>query len=126
MSHHVIALLESEPAHATLIEYHLHKMGIHVHAFDGGHSFLHTVSSLESDVYMISDQLDDIPITDVLTEIDKIDERKVIVIMTTEHQPAYHSDVHQLIFIHKPFTIQEFRDCLEPIFESGLLLSSAH
>ncbi|KGA97602.1 hypothetical protein AJ85_16340 [Alkalihalobacillus alcalophilus ATCC 27647 = CGMCC 1.3604] len=116
MSPSLVAMVETEPAHATLIDYHLKKMGINVQSFESGQAFLHTYTTAPVDVYMISDQLDDLPIELVLQEIETLNEKKTIIIMTTSHLTPYQSDLHDILYIRKPFSLKEFRDCVEPLF----------
>ncbi|WP_413379407.1 hypothetical protein [Alkalihalobacillus sp. 1P02AB] len=111
----LVAMVETEPAHATLIEYHLKKMGISVQSFETGQSFLHTYAAFPVDVYMISDQLDDLPIELVLQEIEALNKKKTIIIMTTSHLTPYQSSLHDILYIRKPFSLKEFRDCVEPL-----------
>ncbi|GAF64067.1 putative response regulator [Bacillus sp. TS-2] len=115
MSKFSVALVESEPAHAMLITYHIEKMGANVQLFESGKHFIDIYKNLHTDIFMISDQLDDLLIHEALNELESLPEAKRIIIMTTNHLKPYQSDKHQISYIHKPFSLREFRDSVEPL-----------
>ncbi|WP_017726796.1 response regulator transcription factor [Halalkalibacterium ligniniphilum] len=112
----VVTVVEDEPSHATLIEYHLELLGAQVNIYTSGALFMKNSGLDECHPLIISDDLDDFPITALLEHLqdDKAQPRS-IVILSTGRNEELSSPFHHIHYLHKPFSIGDFRDTMSKL-----------
>ncbi len=111
-----IVLIEDEPSHAILMDYHLKQLTTHVSLYTSGHAYLQANEPIATQLIIISDQLQDENILHFMTELEKRNPIPVL-IMTTGREEQIQSKVHNIQYLHKPFSVQEFRQSVVSLLD---------
>lgn len=123
-----VALIEDEPSHVTLMDYHLNELGINVTSFTSGQLFLQGMSLVQQEfsLIIISDQLYDTPILPFVQELEQSKLTTVpVLVMTTGRQEQVLSDKCEVHYLHKPFAIHDFRQAIQGILQEPTLIVSS-
>ncbi|WP_088103701.1 response regulator transcription factor [Halalkalibacter urbisdiaboli] len=109
--HIQVTIVEDEPSHAILMEYHLKKIEAKSILYHTGQSFLDNLNSLNTDLLIISDQLHDISVPSLLEQLETkvMNGNMTVMIMSTGRQAVLESSKYDIIYCYKPFSVQEFR-----------------
>ncbi|WP_100404987.1 DNA-binding transcriptional response regulator [Bacillus solitudinis] len=121
-----ITIVEDEPSHVILMEYHLRKMGIEAHLFQTGQAFIEQIHTIDTDLIILSDELQDVSASRLVNEVELMYrvEKPTLMIMSTGRHPSLHSNTLKIIYCSKPFAIQDFREKVYSYFYGALSTSN--
>ncbi|BAB06743.1 response regulator [Halalkalibacterium halodurans] len=109
-----VTLVEDEPSHATLIQYHLNQLGAEVTVHPSGSAFFQHRSQLSTcDLLIVSDQLVDLSIFSLLDIVKEQTKQPSVLILTTGRHELIESSEHNLSYLQKPFAISELRAAID-------------
>ncbi len=106
--HKIIAIVEDEPNHATLLRYNLERIGYDVEHFETGEEFLRHNNSNAFKLIIINVQLGDV---DGLKLCETIRNRGIdvpILFLTTSFAQEQCSCVYAMDILNKPFSLKDF------------------
>ncbi|TWI57109.1 response regulator [Halalkalibacter nanhaiisediminis] len=115
-----VALIEDEPSHATLMDYHLKQIGVTVHLYTSGQAYLQEMDTFSNQLVIISDQIYAEQITDFVSELEKRSSVPML-IMTTGRQERVQTTTITIEYLHKPFSIHKFRQSVSAFLDDTLI-----
>ncbi|MCM3759774.1 hypothetical protein M3212_03115 [Alkalihalobacillus oceani] len=120
MGSFLVALLEDEPSHATLMEYHLTQLGAEVLHYPEADSFLEIETRISFHLIIVSDQLQNESTLAFITALEQQTTTPILV-LTTGRQQRVHSEKN-ITYLDKPFSIHEFRQTVETSVKQTLTI----